>query len=46
MLRKALIGAIMSAWFAFAAHSALAASAAQISKDSQAALQSLYAKEP
>jgi lipid-binding SYLF domain-containing protein len=46
MLRKALIGVIMSAWLALGAHSALAASAAQISKDSQAALQSLYAKVP
>jgi lipid-binding SYLF domain-containing protein len=46
MLRKALIGAVLSAWLALGAHSALAASAAQISKDSQAALQSLYQKEP
>jgi len=46
MLRKALIGVIMSAWLALGVHSALAASAAQISKDSQAALQSLYQKEP
>jgi lipid-binding SYLF domain-containing protein len=46
MLRKALIGAIMSACFALAPHSALAANAAQISKDSHAALQSLYAKVP
>ena len=46
MLRKAFIGAIISAWFAFAAHSAIADSAAEISKDSQAALQSLYAKVP
>jgi lipid-binding SYLF domain-containing protein len=46
MLRKALIGAVMSAWLALGAHSAIAASAAQISKDSQAALQSLYKKEP
>ena len=47
MLRKALlIGAIMSVWFTLAAHSALAKDAAEISKDSQAALQSLYAKVP
>jgi len=46
MLRKALIGAIMSVWFTLAAHSAIAADAAEISKDSQAALQSLYAKVP
>ena len=46
MLRKALIGVILSAWFALGVHSALAASAAQISKDSQAALQTLYQKEP
>ena len=46
MLRQALIGVIMSAWLALGAHSALAASATQISKDSQAALQSLYKKEP
>ena len=46
MLRKAFIGAIMSAWFLLAAQSAIADSAAEISKDSQAALQSLYAKVP
>ena len=46
MLRKALIGAIMSVWFTLAAHSALAKDAAEISKDSQAALQALYAKVP
>jgi hypothetical protein len=46
LLRKSLIGVIMSAWLALGAHSAIAASAAQISKDSQAALQSLYKKEP
>jgi lipid-binding SYLF domain-containing protein len=46
MLRKALIGAIMSVSFAFGAHSALARDAAQISKDSHAALQSLYKKLP
>ena len=46
MLRKVFISAIISAWFAFAAHSAIADSAAEISKDSQAALQSLYAKVP
>src|SRR5215471_8963185 len=46
MLRKALIGAIMSVWFPLAAQSALAKDAAEISKDSQAALQSLYAKVP
>jgi len=47
MLRKALlIGAIISVWFTLAAHSALAKDAAEISKDSQAALQSLYAKVP
>jgi lipid-binding SYLF domain-containing protein len=36
----------MSAWFVFAAQSAIADSAAEISKDSRAALQSLYAKVP
>ena len=46
MLRKVFIGAIISAWFAVAAHSAIADSAAEISKDSQAALQSLYGKVP
>jgi lipid-binding SYLF domain-containing protein len=46
MLRKALIGVIISASFALAAHSAIAANAAQLSKDSQAALRSLYAKVP
>ncbi len=46
MLRKAFIGAIMSAWFVFAAQSAIADSAAEITKDSRAALQSLYAKVP
>ena len=46
MLRKAFSGAIISAWLAFSAHSAIADSAAEISKDSQAALQSLYAKVP
>ena len=46
MLRKAMIGAIMSAWFLLASQSAIADSAAEISKDSQAALQSLYAKVP
>ena len=46
MLRKALIGAIMSVWFTLAAHSALAKDAAEISKDSQAALQALYKNVP
>jgi lipid-binding SYLF domain-containing protein len=45
MLRKTLIG-IISVWFTLAAHSALAKDAAEISKDSQAALQALYAKVP
>jgi lipid-binding SYLF domain-containing protein len=47
MLRKALlIGAIISVWFTLAAHSALAKDAAEISKDSQAALQALYKNVP
>jgi lipid-binding SYLF domain-containing protein len=46
MLRKALIGPIISAWLALGVHSALAATAAEISKESQAALQSLYKKVP
>lgn len=46
MLRKVFIGAIISAWFAFSAHSAIAATAAEISKESQAALKTLYAKVP
>jgi lipid-binding SYLF domain-containing protein len=46
MLWKALIGAIMSASFALAAPSAIAADAAQLSKDAQATLQSLYTKVP
>jgi len=33
LLRKSFIGVIMSAWLALGAHSAIAASAAQISKD-------------
>jgi len=47
MLRKALlIGAVISVWFTLVAHSAIAADAAQISKDSQAALQALYKNVP
>ena len=46
MLRKVFIGAIISAWFAFSAHSAIADSAAEISKESQAALKTLYGKVP
>ena len=46
MLRKVFIGAIVSAWFAFSAHSAIAATAAEISRESQAALRTLYAKVP
>jgi lipid-binding SYLF domain-containing protein len=46
MLRKALIGAVLSVWFALAPHSAIATDAAQLSKDAQAALRSLYAKVP
>ena len=46
MLRKVFIGAIISAWFAFSVHSAIADSAAEISKDSQAALKTLYGKVP
>jgi len=46
MLRKALLGVIMSACFALAVPSVIAADAAQLSKDAQAALQSLYAQVP
>ncbi|HEY7166885.1 MAG TPA: lipid-binding SYLF domain-containing protein [Candidatus Binatia bacterium] len=46
MLRKTLIGVILSVSFALGAQCALAANAAQLSKDSQAALNSLYAKVP
>ena len=46
MVWKALIGTIMSASLALAAPSAIAADAAQLSKDAQATLQSLYAKVP
>jgi len=45
MLRKTLIG-IISVWFTLAAHSAFAKDAAEISKDSQAALQALYKNVP
>jgi lipid-binding SYLF domain-containing protein len=43
---KTVIGVIMSVSFAVAAHSALGPDAAQLSKDSKAALDSLYAKVP
>jgi lipid-binding SYLF domain-containing protein len=47
MLRKALlIAAIISIWLTLAAHSAFAKDAAEISKDSQAALQALYKNVP
>ena len=46
MLRKALICAVISLSFALAAQFAIAADAAELSKDSQAALKSLYAKVP
>src|SRR5262249_60010423 len=46
MLRKALIGVIMSGLFGLAPHSAIATDAAQLSKDAQAALRSLYAQVP
>jgi lipid-binding SYLF domain-containing protein len=44
MLRNALVGAVMSVSFALAAHAVAGDKAAEISKDSQAALDELYAK--
>jgi lipid-binding SYLF domain-containing protein len=44
MLRNALVGAVVSVSFALAAHAVAGDKAAEISKDSQAALDELYTK--
>jgi lipid-binding SYLF domain-containing protein len=46
MFRNAYFGAVAAVAFALTAHSAIAATAAELSSQSQAALQSLYAKTP
>jgi len=46
MLRKSFVGALVMAYFVLAGQSAMAATAAEISKESQAALKTLYAKVP
>jgi len=46
MLRKPFVGAMVMAYFVLAGQSAMGATAAEISKNSQAALKTLYAKVP
>jgi len=46
MLRKPFVGAIVMAYLVLAGQSAMGATAAEISKNSQAALKTLYAKVP